>query len=262
MNGDFGQDAAQASPPTEVVLLGTLHGGHSDNAKYSVDTLRVIIVMLEPSAILVELPPTIGGRPTVRSGHIPKQFAGNENTAASLAAQALGVPLVPYDREGRNEIYKVTRYFDREKQAYGRLEGWIEERAQEAPESLEVLIWRILYESIEKSQHHLICNTGPDIINSPAYDMVIMSKKCIQHRIWPKMLTASGEQELAGEFLFFRDEWEQRNQIMANNIVKIAEEYAQKRLVVLCGAEHRYFLRDSLGKTPGVTLKEFYEVLE
>jgi len=36
-------------------------------------------------AILVELPPEIGGRPTVYSGRIITDFAGNENRAANLA---------------------------------------------------------------------------------------------------------------------------------------------------------------------------------
>lgn len=255
-----GHDKGEVFSPAQIVIIGTLHGYHKSNPKYSIDILRRIIVALDPTAILFEMPPTIGGQPTVKNDRIPKQFAGNENTAANLAAEALGVPLIPYDREGRNEFYKKTRFFDRAKHAYERLRGWTEQQDKKDPESVEVLTTRVLYESAKESQVYLIRSAGPEIINSSAFDMIILNKHCIQLKIWPKMLAALGERELAGEFLFFRDEWETRNQIMADNIIGIAQKHVGKRLVVLCGAEHRYILRDLLDKATGVTLKEFYEI--
>ena len=260
--GEPNPPVSQASARTEIILLGTLHGLHNTNANYSLEVLRRIIVALKPSAILVELPPMIGGRPTVQNGRISEQFSGNENTAANLAADALHVSVIPYDREGRNEFYEKTRYFNRVKEASERLDRWVEDQAQKDPESVEVLTSRVLYDSANGSQAYLMRNAGPETINSAALDMVIVNKKCIQHRVWPKMLAASGRQELAGEFLFIREEWEERNKIMAGNIAEIGRRHSGRRLVVLCGAEHRYFLRDLLAKAAGVTLKEFYEVPE
>ena len=52
--------AAPASVATQVIILGTLHGGHKANTNYSLDILRDVIVAMKPSAILVELPPEIG----------------------------------------------------------------------------------------------------------------------------------------------------------------------------------------------------------
>jgi hypothetical protein len=47
--------AAHAADPTEVVLLGTLHGMHQQNPRYSLDTLRDLLVKLKPAAILRDL---------------------------------------------------------------------------------------------------------------------------------------------------------------------------------------------------------------
>jgi len=129
--GDAKQAASGPTPTTEIVVLGTLHGLHGRNVKYSVDILQAMIMKLEPSAILVELPPTIEGQPTVQAGRLSKPFIGNENAAAHLAANALGVEVIPYDRKGRNEFYKETRYFEREKRAYQRLNEWAEALARE-----------------------------------------------------------------------------------------------------------------------------------
>jgi hypothetical protein len=43
--------------PTQVVILGTLHGSHKANTNYSLEVLRKIIVAVKPAATLVEQPP-------------------------------------------------------------------------------------------------------------------------------------------------------------------------------------------------------------
>jgi hypothetical protein len=92
--------------------------------------------------------------------------------------------------------------------------------------------------------------------------MVIVTKHGIAFGMMPKLLLAAGERELAEEFLFLNDEWQERNQIMARNIREIARKFAGKRLIVLAGAEHRYILCELLAKAPEVELKEFYQVPE
>jgi hypothetical protein len=251
--------AAPASVPTQVIILGTLHGGHKANTNYSLDLLRDFIVAMKPSAILVELPPEIGGRATVYGGRITKDFEGNENTAANLAADALGVNLIPFDREGRNEFYQRTRYFSRQKAANERFQNWLEVQTRKEPGSIQVLTLRLESDAIA-SQNRLYGTGGPELINSPVHDMVIATKHGIAYGIVPKLLAASGERELSEEFLFLGDEWQERNQTMARNIREIGRKFAGKRLVVLAGSEHRYLLHELLAKVPELELKEFYQV--
>ncbi|MCP3915385.1 MAG: hypothetical protein GY711_07505 [bacterium] len=45
------------SPKSEVLVLGTIHGGHRTEPDYSVDVLREIIRRVEPDYVLTEIPP-------------------------------------------------------------------------------------------------------------------------------------------------------------------------------------------------------------
>src|ERR1035441_3337295 len=90
--------AAEGADSTEIVLLGTLHDGHQKNARYSVAVLRDLIVKLKPAAILIELPPAIGGLASLEKERIAGRFAGNENDSANAAPAALRIPLGKYDR--------------------------------------------------------------------------------------------------------------------------------------------------------------------
>jgi hypothetical protein len=56
--------------------------------------------------------------------------------------------------------------------------------------------------------------------------------------------------------------WVLRNNEMLRNIRRLAMEFAGKRLVVLCGYEHRYYLRSHLydwDEQPGYVVKEYWE---
>ena len=253
---------AKGADSTEVVLLGTLHGMHHQNARYSVGILRDLVVkLLKPSAILIELPPAIGGEPTIEKQRIAGRLANDENWSANAAADVLQIPVIAYDREGRNEYYEETKYFDREGRLNRRIDPWRSstENAKLAP--AETALLGPLLGNAARSRDYFMLNTGPEVINSDGFDRIIRLK----HFIWEELMPELSAQvrslnDLAGEFAFFRDEWHERNRIMAGNIATQARKRPGQRIVVLCGCEHRYILRDLLLAQPEVHLKEFYEV--
>lgn len=252
--------AAKGADSTEIVLLGTLHGTHRENARYSRDILRDLIVTLKPAAILIELPPTINGQPTIEEQRTIPRLATNENWSANAAADVLQIPVIPYDREGRNEFYQETKYFDRQTQLSRRLGSWLntEENARSAP--AEAAILGPLSGNASRSQRYFDLNSGPEIINSEGYDRLIRLKHFLFQELMPELSAkVSSLSDLTAEFAFFRDEWHARNQSMADNIAKQAKKYPARRIVVLCGSEHRYILRDLLSTQPDVVLREFYE---
>ena len=58
------------------------------------------------------------------------------------------------------------------------------------------------------------------------------------------------------------DFWDLRNQTMAKNIMTISEQNKGKKIVVLCGFMHRYYILSELKKlTKGkkIIIKEYYE---
>jgi hypothetical protein len=71
-----------------------------------------LVVKLKPGAILIELPPAIGGEPTMEKQRVARRFANDENWSANAAAYVLQIPVIAYDREGRNEYYEETTHAD------------------------------------------------------------------------------------------------------------------------------------------------------
>ena len=179
--------------------------------------------------------------------------------AANQAAEILGVNVIPFDRDGREEFYERTRFLPRQKAAGERLKDWLRLQAKKDTNSVQVLLGQLLSEA-ETRQAHLNAEGTLKGINSPAYDMIINLKHSLMSDVLPNAIEASGDGTLAGEFRFLADEWQERNRIMARNIQDIARSFPAKRLVVLTGTEHRYILRDLLRNASGLELKEFYEV--
>jgi hypothetical protein len=248
------------APPTQVVLLGTQHGAHKTSANYSLEVLRRVLVTIKPAAILIEQPPEMGGQPTVLNGRATNPGGSVECTMANLAADELDIEVISYDREGRNELYQKTRYFARQQVAWEKLEKWLKEQKRTAPDSIPVLAERFAADAISNQARFDGC--GPELINSPAYDAVIIAKHHMLFNLRPRLLKTIGEKELAEEFRFVGEEWQERNEIMARNIRQIATRFPGKRLVVMTGAEHRYILQELLGNEPALNLLEFYETPE
>jgi hypothetical protein len=103
----------------------------------------------------------------------------------------------------------------------------------------------------------------PEVINSAACDAAIELK---QHyafeglarivELTPELAEFKDFVKLSGDF------WRRRNDAMVANILKRADEFAGKRIVVLCGLEHRYYLRSKLSERAaqgGIVVREFWE---
>lgn len=242
----------------EVIIIGTLHGGHYKNEQYSPRALRDIILSLIPDAILNELPLSKvdpNGRPVYR-----EHDKHCEGWASYTAAKQLGVRQIPFDRPDRDENYRRTNYFDRQEEANKLSNRWADEQSQKDPNCIDLKILKILIDA-SYAQGYLDIHGSPRNINSEGYDRIIRIKHSVGKEIMPEILKKYPEYEILGtESKFFRDQWKQRNKIMAENIVRIADEYRGKRLVVLTGSEHRYILQDLLKNEQSIELKEYWQV--
>ena len=102
--------------------------------------------------------------------------------------------------------------------------------------------------------------TRPEAINSDAFDLTINIKHTVFYEIAPQILARyNGYETAASDFTFLAEQWKERNEIMAKNIINAAKENPGKRLVVVTGCEHRYILRDLLAKEQSIELKEYWE---
>ncbi|MHC4457483.1 MAG: serine hydrolase [Planctomycetota bacterium] len=248
---------------TQVVIIGTTHSAHQENHKYTPEILKEIILLLKPDAILNELPLSLvdpNGRPIkeIRSkgGDCPEVWA------ADTVATKLGIKQIPFDRPDRQENFKKTNYFERRKRWNKLGNKWGEQVNKNDPNCLDLKIAKLWsYASLAEGQ--LFIKSPPEVINSDAHDSIIRVKHSLWYDIMPTILQKyPGYETLIDDYHFARDQWHQRNQIMADNITKAAKKYPGKRLVVVTGATHRYTLRDLLRDEKSIELKEYWELIE
>lgn len=251
-------------PPTQVVILGALHDFHQSNPNYSLDVLTRLIVGCQPQAILVELPETNGGKPTVKDGRLVDEFARrNEFKASQQAADELKVAIHPFDMDRLDDIRRETRFWERQREAVKQYSAFLQAHTND--ETLaELRALKGFNESLEKSIVTFAEKGTPKIINSEAFDSVLRAKKRLQtvfDGIRDRAIGAHPQQEplLHGRD-FVEEEWRNRNECMAQKIVACARQFQSKRIVVVVGAEHRHMLRDLLAGQSGLTCHEYWEL--
>lgn len=244
---------------TQVVIVGTIHNAHQKNPKYSSEDLKEIILFLKPHVILNELPLSQvdpSGRPLFRD---PNKHP--ECWAADTVAGQLGIKQIPFDRPDRQENFRKTKFFEKQKCANQLQKQWRRELKKENSNSADLKTAR-LWDYTANAEMNLFLKSSPEIINSDAHDSMIRIKHSLWYDIFPNHILPkySGYEELIELCHFARDRWNERNRIMADNIIKAAKKYPRKRLVVLTGATHRYMLQDLLKDEKSIELKEFWEV--
>jgi hypothetical protein len=172
----------------------------------------------------------------------------------------LSIPVIGYDRADRNEHFAKTKYFERMEALDKGVKSWLREEKNRESAPAEAAILGTLADLAEKSQTYFSLHAGPEIVNSEGFDDVIRLKHEMSDELISKLAVRTASlKDLAGEFAFLRDQWNERNRIMADNIIAQARKLPGKRLVVICGVDHKYALRDLLAATPRLKVMEYYE---
>ncbi len=257
-------DTPAETQKTQVIIIGTIHQTHNKNPKYSPEILKEIILSLKPDAILNELPLSLidpDGSPIKR---LRNKNKSPESWASYTIATQLGIKQIPFDRPDRQKNFKKTRYFERQKQTKKLEKKWFEQLKAQHPNSVDIKTASLMGLA-GQAEWHLFTKASPEIINSDAHDAVIR----IKHSVWYDIVPTIFEnypfpqsQQLIDDYKFFKDQWHQRNKIMADNIIKAAKKYPGERLVVLTGATHRYILKDLLKDAKSIELKEYWEIID
>lgn len=243
---------------SEVIIIGTIHGRHETVPGYTTQVLKEILVSLSPDLIGVELYGAYFNEDgSIRDDILPRS---PESQAGNHAAKKLGVPLLPYDKEGRDEYYRDTDYFGRLERMNQRISTLLEKLSAEDPESLDLRLVQLARE-VALGQTAFYDHLTPKAINSEAFDRLMRVKRSLDQIIIAAACAHPGYEDITQEYAFFRDEWDERNRIMAENIVALAARHLGGRVAITVGCEHRYMLRDLLSEKPGIVLREYWEVL-
>ena len=226
----------QGSKP-ELVVIGTVH---NETPKFREDTLGAILARLRPDVILLEFDPTFFDS----TGALKANYRNLtvESRAATKYANGARVTIRPYDIDGRNRFYQENDYFAREirlNQDISRLHA-----AQELGVEARSIFDSLLTFAAARDT----CAAGTiDVMNSAACDSTVLKKAHYAFKGFARIVSLTPTLATHASFCALADRfWTQRNDAMVANIVRHVAEPGVRRVVVLAGFEHRYYLRREL----------------
>jgi hypothetical protein len=235
-----------------IVVVGTVHNA---TKYYDVQTLCRIIDRVKPDLLLVELDSSF----FTPSMSLKSEFTSisMENKAISVALQSRPIPVRPYDIEGRNQIYEQHNYFKLQRDLSSALNA-AERDSLLGSKAAFLLDAIIRFDDIGAG----FGSERPEVINSTACDVAMESKQYYAGEGMVQIVTSVPSLTRFKEFCKFkRDFWIKRNNAMVDNIVSWIKQFRGKTVLVLCGYEHRYFLRMGLKKQAGsetIILKDYW----
>jgi hypothetical protein len=235
---------------TEVVVLGTVHfptaAFTADSLYDALETLRSDLILFEiDSARLVQVlgPPPLAQRVGRALG-----WEGTPNEAAAVTKYQHRHPAVlvrPYEWGRRDQFHRQYGILSTPGLVFSKLRT-LREAGQLTPRQQRVLA---TYDSLTARLNALGSTQPLAALNSAAADSLAQRRQNSQYH---QLKTIVDENEELREFRAFYEVneryWDIRNQAMARNIARYAALYPGRRLVVLCGFNHRYYLRRELQK--------------
>lgn len=216
---------AAAAPASQIVVLVTLHQRHEEVPYYTYADLSAEIERLRPDVLAVELTPA-----DLKAKAEQKNKREYQNSVYPLLQRHnwIAVPLEPEDPR-RSELIGLIREAE-------------EPLRQASPQKDEVFqtytdgLYKYLF-----SQWHSAAD-----VNAAWTDHLFAVKHRFQNDLY-------GPKEEQG--------WEGWNQHFLEQIVAAAKQNPGKRIVVLVGAEHGYWLRTHLREQAGVELLDSASLL-
>jgi hypothetical protein len=245
--------AGDPARQTEIVLIGTVHKA---TANFKQDDLVGILERLNPGLILFEVDSSFLDHDSPQL--LPQYRKISMEAEAVTTFQGKShVPVHAYDIEGRNQFYQEHNYFDLQAKRSQALGNLYRQHKLE-PEASALFEIVVDFDGIRDA----IMQDRPEVINSRASDAAIERKLHYAQvgirriiEVTPSLAQFAAFTDLDSEF------WERRNKTMVNNILKSTKDFSGKRIVVICGFEHRYFLIRLLQAEEaraGFMLREFW----
>lgn len=248
----------------ELIIIGNVH---SPMENYNADSLYNILDKIKPEIILHEIDSTF----FTSDFKFNSPSKGNEQTASTKYLEKYPSTLLrPFDFEGRDRYRK--------------------EKGIKQSENLAMQLLDSLYknEKLNKDQYRIVVeyNRLTDLLNTFGFkffaqnfnnyntDSIARVRQYYQHYEIRKVInqreefskifvttTTNEKITLCEGYNRFCDFWDLRNKTMAKNILSTVKNNPNKRIVVLTGYYHRYYLIEELQKEQNsyFILREFYE---
>ena len=182
-----------------------------------------------------------------------------EPTSVKRLEKDYNVIVKPFDYKNRNKFYADNQIFTKENSFFHSMDSVYSNKLMD---SLSYCVYRNMIE-VNTILNTMGSNADLKELNSVTYQQVSKLRQDLNYngflgicyrvkymQQWAKFWKQDG------------DFWTFRNNTMVDNILKYCDQYKGKKIVVLTGAMHKYFLFDAIEKKQKanhIILKEFWE---
>lgn len=248
---------------SELVLLGTVH---SPVENFNADSLYQILEKIKPDIILYEVDSSFFDK----AFNFQKDLNSNEYFATSRYLKNSRAVIRPYDFTGRNEYRINAGSRPADSKTLKMLDSLYGEKLLDQAQSQVYKEYMRLTETLNSFAYK-----GAKAFNNPRTDSIAALRQFYQYEKLLELVRSNavfGETHVEkpdGERISYREGyqlasgfWHMRNQAMAKHILQMLEEFRGKRIVVLNGYFHRYYLITQLKpkqEAHSFQIKEFYE---
>lgn len=241
---------AQNSGKAEIYILGTVH---EPSTILNPQMLFDIMEKIKPDVILQEL-----------DSEQMKDFYKESMSEHSNEVSATKLYLnkysktrnLPFEFEGRNQYRKDNGMVPADNLTIKLMDSLFKENALSP-------VNKVIFQKYAEANNVLKDFSKSDIktLNSLTFETVNRYRQYVQHHEIPKI---SNSEEIFthkfvvkpnGEKISYRNGyqlwcnfWDLRNNTMAMNIIKIANQNKGKKIVILTGVQHKYYLKELLDK--------------
>jgi hypothetical protein len=248
---------------TELVLLGTVH---QPIQNFNSDSLYNILVKIKPDLILFEVDSSF----FTKNFKFKKTWKSNENIATIRYMNNFDVDVRPYEFTGRNEYRIKIGSRPTDSKAINLLDSLHKNNSLNSSNNKTYEDFLEVNDSLNSFAY-----LGAKGFNNPITDKIAQIRQEYQYK---KLLDVMGEYPIFSKIYHVKNRgdsinyyegykrasefWDLRNQTMSKNILHFVKEYNGKRIVVLNGYFHRYYLNYLIKPKQhelDFVVKEFYE---
>jgi hypothetical protein len=238
-------------PATQVIIVGTIH---QPGRNFNPDSVAQILERIQPDLILVELDSSFF-TPMLELKNAPRE---NEGLGiAQYRRQHRKVRMRPFDYEGRNEYHRRHGITTKPAEVMALLDKLYELRRLTSEQGTVLDTYYALTDSLAVVSHQ-----SAYVINQPAVYRLAARRQQYQYQRLNAVVQA--RPELAAYHAFYQlntEFWDTRNRAMAAHILAFVRQQQARRIVVLTGYFHKYYLLRELQPhqtTDGFELREYY----
>lgn len=213
---------------SELLVVGTIHQHHMDNSNYSYQDVLNIVHTYNPDVICVEIP----------EFYFRKQAYLKEMMLASIYGFDNGKKVYPID------WFQLSGDARTERIEYMKTDSYI---LNEAEEKKRKEASQIIKDFEKKYSNYIAENKSYSFFNGKEYNDYIRESYNI-------MISVYGDSPMN---LYS----EKRNSQMVSLIDEVIKENNEKKIIVLTGAEHKYYFDDFFSKQEDVNLIQLEDIL-